>query len=179
MELKVRKFDDQIISSCEIIKKCHDHLSSILNDYDYKTCDRAKIDRNIVRMSVASDKIIDLILPIPSAGEIHGLPREATQFGDEPDVMIVDKDNPKWDFRPWFAEKSGALREAINKVMNYLETNPDDLVFHPTATTTPKKHISDMISHNMAEIEHMADAILSMIESGRLAITDVKLEEEE
>ncbi len=179
MELKVKKFNDLITQNCKIIKDSHSGLSSLLKDYDFKSQDRSQIDRNLVRMSVASQKIIDLILPIPSAGEIHGLPKEATQLGDEPDVLIVDKENPTWDFRPWFAEKAGRLKNAINRVMNDLETNPEDLKLHPSFPESPEKFLAGLIRLNMAEIEQKADTILSMVESGRLTVTDVKLEGEE
>ncbi len=179
MELKVKKFNDLITQNCKIIKDSHLDLSSLLKDYDFKSHDRALIDRNLVRMSVASQKVIDLILPIPSAGEIAGLPKEATQLGDEIDVLIVDKENPNWDFRPWFAEKAGRLKKAINKVINYLETDPQDLELHPSYPKTPEQFLAVLINLNMAEVKEKAETILSMVESGRLTVTDVKLDEEE
>ena len=93
-------------------------------------------------MSVASRRVLDLVAPLPSSGEIHGLPREATLLGDEPDVLIVDKENPKWDFRPWFTEKATVIGDSINKLMEYLETDPEEMAFGADAHMTPLENNS-------------------------------------
>lgn len=178
MELKVEKFNNLIIESCKKILGCHKDLTSLTNDYAFNKLDRASVDRNLVIVSVASQKLMDLVLPIPSSGEIHGLPKEATTLGIEPDVLIVNKDKPEWDFKPWFTEKVSAMKDAVNRLLEYLETDPKDVKLHPSASITSEAYLSGFISMNMSEIEHMANTILEMMLSGKLIVTDVKLEED-
>ena len=171
MELKVQRFEDHILGNCRIILECHRELTKVLEGFAPGQAGRANTDRSLVRMSVASQKVLDLVAPHPSSGEIHGLPKEATLYGNEPDVLIVDRENPSWDFRPWFTEKATVIRESLNELMANLEIGPDD-----------EEHLSLVrrrVRTNMAEIENKAEAILEMIESGRLNITDVKLEDDE
>jgi hypothetical protein len=68
MELKVEKFDSLIVENCKRIKKAHKGLTHLLRNYEYDHGERSQIDRNLVRLSVASQRITDLILPIPSTG---------------------------------------------------------------------------------------------------------------
>ncbi len=179
MDLKVEKYDDLIIESCKTVLHAYTDLNPILEDRKHNSEERGQIDRCLVRMTVASQKIIDLILPLPSSGEIHGLPRESTDAADDPDVLIVDKENQKFDFRPWFAEKTGALKRAIDSLMANLETNPEDVKIHPMADVTAVEHLRGMQKLNMSEILRKAETILEMVESGRISITDVRLDEED
>ena len=179
MELNVRKFNTHISHNCETIRLWSSQLTDLLRNYEFNPPERPKIDRALVSMSVASRRILDLVAPLPTAGEIHGLPREATLFGDEPDVQIVDKDNPTWDFRPWFTEKATVLYDSLNKLMEYLEPEHESLDFSANATTTPLEFVKSMIRSNLAEIEGMANAILNMIRSGRITVIDVKLDDDD
>mgnify|MGYP006288445511 FL=1 len=129
-------------------------------------------------MNLSSQKIIDLVFPIPNAGQIHGLPKEATKARYEADVIVVDREHPSWDFRPWFGEKSGSLKEAVNKLMDYLEAEYDSAVVTHLSEDEWEKYVGDMIRMHMADIEGYAKAILDMIESERLVIKDVKVEDE-
>ena len=179
MELNVRKFNAHISHNCEVIRDCHAELTDVLSDYDFNTVDRARIDRALVKMSVASRRVLDLVAPLPSSGEIHGLPREATLLGDEPDVLIVDKENPKWDFRPWFTEKATVIGDSLNKLMQYLETDPQGMEFGVDARMTPQEFVRSMIDSNLAEIGDKAQVILDMIRSGRITVVDVRLDDDE
>ena len=179
MDLKIQKFNDLITESCNILIDCHEKLSTYLEEFELGSRKKALVDRNLVMMSVSSQRIVDLVSPLPSTGEIIGLPEEATKFGDELDVLIVDKDNPNWDFRPWFTEKSTVIRDSVNKLLDHLERDPNEMDFQPYTKSTPEEFIRSMIRSNMAEIKDKANSILYMIQSERLSITDVKLESEE
>jgi len=179
VELNVRTFNAHISTNCEIIKQCQAELIASLDEYEYGTADRPKIDRALVRMAIASRRILDLVAPMPSAGEIHGLPREATLLGDEPDVLIVDKENPKWDFRPWFTEKTIVISDSLNKLMEYLETDPEEMAFATDARTTPLEFVRGMLRSNLAEIGDKAQLVLDMVRSGRITVLDVKLDDDD
>jgi len=179
MDLQVKEYNELIVDCCTIILQSHKNLESLLEEYDFHSSNRAEIDRNLISMAVASNKMLDLVHPLPTSGEIHGLPKEATTVDFQDDVLIVDKDHPKWNFVPWFKEKTIAIVEALKKLMEFLEQNPDKLNLHPKATMTPKQYINDMIGSYLREIPPYAQTILNMIESGRLSISNVRLEEEE
>ena len=98
---------------------------------------------------------------------------------DDPDVIVVDRENPSWDFRPWFGEKSGVLKEAVNKLMDYLETEYDPQVITHLSETEWEKSVGGMIRVNMREIKGKANALLEMIETDRLVIKGVRVEEQE
>jgi len=61
MELNVRKFNAHISTNCEIIKQCHTELTDVLSNYECSNLNRAEIDRALVRMSVASRRVLDLV----------------------------------------------------------------------------------------------------------------------
>ena len=96
-----------------------------------------------------------------------GLPEEMTQTGYELDVLIVDKDNPNWDFKPWFVEKATIIRDSVNKLIEHLESEIDP---------TEGDIFMSLLRSYMAEIKDKANSILYMIHSGRLSIADVKLD---
>ena len=181
MELNVTDYNEAIIKWCNTILGCHYNLLFLTEDYskDKVRENRALIDRNLVRMHLSAQKIIGLVFPIPNAGEIHGLPKEATMAADDPDVIVVDRENPNWDFRPWFGEKSGVLKEAVNKLMDYLETEYDPQVVTHLSETEWEKSVGGTIRSNMREIKGKANALLEMIETDRLVIKDVRVEEQE
>jgi len=181
VDLQVTDYNKAITEWCNTILACHYNLSFLTKDYnkDKVRENRALIDRNLVRMHLSAQKIIDLVFPIPNAGQIHGLPKEATMAEDEPDVIVVDREHPQWDFKAWFGEKSGALKEAVNKLMDYLEGEYDSIVVTHLSEEEWEKSIGGTIRSNMRQIEGKANALLEMIDSGRLVIKDVRVEEEE
>ena len=123
MELNVTDYNESVTQWCNTILCCHYNLFFLIEDYSKEKVreNRAFIDRNLVKVNLSAQKIIDLVFPLPNAGEIHGLPKEATMAEDEPDVIVVDGKFPQWDFKAWFGEKSGALKEAVNKLMDNLK----------------------------------------------------------
>lgn len=171
MELDVTNYDEAIAGWCKTILEAHKGLAFLTEDFSLQSVyeKRTTIDRNLIKMAVSSQRIIDLVFPIPNSGEIHGLPREATLLGDEPDIIVVDRDHPEWDFMPWFSEKSGALKTAINDLMEILES--------PSSLVSTESDVGQRVKSAMAGIEHKANAILEMIESGRLVIKDVKIDD--
>jgi hypothetical protein len=178
MEIEIKDFNEFIIKCCKTIKECYDNLQSLLKDYNYFSADRAKIDRNLVKMSIASQKMLNLVMPLPSVGEIHGLPKEATEGVWQPNVTIVDGEHPSWDFKAWFVEKTSRVKKAIDKLMEDLELNPRELQLNADVPVAAEEYVSEMIGLHMEEIHHVNNAILSMCSSGRLSVSEVKVEDD-
>lgn len=130
-------------------------------------------------MTISAENIVGLVYPIPNTGEIHGLPKEATMSEDDPDVIVVDKEHPQWDFKAWFGEKSGALKVAVNKLMQYLEMDYETMADFHMSVEEWEKYVGGMVRSNLRELEGKAKAILEMIEWDRLVIKDVRVEEED
>jgi hypothetical protein len=141
MDLRVNEYNDLIIDCCKIILQSHKSLESLLEEYDFDLSNRAGIDRNLIAMSVASNKMLDLVHPLPTSGEIHGLPKEATTEDFQDDVLIVDKDHPKWNFVPWFKEKTITIVDAVRELMELLERDPSKLNLKLKVAMTSKDYI--------------------------------------
>ncbi len=177
MELKVQNFDKFIQDQCKIIIDSASNLGPLFKSYDF--AEKSKIDRQIVKMTLAVQQIYSLAFPIPGSGEFHGLPKEITEAADDPDILVVDSENPGWDFGPWFRQKVSMTKKASNHLLEYYEKDPTELKVAPNSGTTPKKFIMWMLEHHLKSIKAYAEAILSMFESSRLKVRDVRLEEEE
>ena len=179
MDLQVNNYNEAVIEWCNTILKSHYNLSFLTkkNTEDTVRENRVLIDRNLIQMTLASQYLVGLVFSIPNAGEIHGLPREATQAADEPDVIVVDKEQPQKDFKSWYGEKSGILKDAVHRLMVYLELDYETKAASHMSKEEWEKFVGGMLRSNMREIEGKTNAILEMVESGRLVIKDVKVEE--
>jgi hypothetical protein len=179
MELKIKEFNNLIIHCCKTIQDSHGKLESILKNYDCQEADRSLIDRNLIKMCVASQKLMNLVLPVQSTGEIYGLPEEVTKLDLQDGLLIADKEHPDWDFKNWFKEKVSAIKDGVNELMEWLETDPEEYKIKATAQISAKEFITDMINSCMRRIHPYAQTILDMIRSGRLTVKNVRLEVEE
>jgi len=179
MKLNTTDYNKAVTDWCKTVLECHNNLSFLTEDYSHEgeLENRAYIDRNLIKMNLSAQKIIDLVFPIPNVGIIHGLPKEATRAADEPEVVVADRDHPEWDFKAWFGEKSGGLKKAVNNLMDYLEREYTPSEDTNLSESEWEEHIGEMIQMSMADIEGYANAILEVIESGRLVIKDVRVEE--
>jgi hypothetical protein len=179
MDLKVRKFNDMIVGSCSVIRESCRALYRLQKSYSYRSPDRSEIDRQLVRISVASQRLTDLVFPLPSAYEIHGIPREAFQSEEEPNVLVVDRDHPQWDFMPWFKEKICRVQNAVNSLLGDFETDPEDLQLPQHLSITPEVYLAKRIRIHIAKIDSLVDNLLHMLQSGRLTVSKVRLVKEE
>ncbi len=164
MELKVQNFDSFIQDQCKIIIDSASNLESLFKSYDF--AEKSKTDRQIVKMTLAVQQTYSLAFPTPE------------EFEDS-EILVVDIDHPNWDFKPWFREKVDRIKEPFDDMLQYYEKDPTEFKVAPNSGTTPKKFILEMLEHDLKTIKSYAEAILSMFESGRLKVRDVRLEEEE
>lgn len=88
---------------------------------------------------------------------------------------MVDREHPQWDLKARFGEKSGSLKEAVNKLMDHIEMEYDHKVVTHLSAEELEEAIGGMVRSNMREIEEKANAILEMIENERLVIKVVKV----
>ncbi len=77
-------------------------------------------------------------------GEIHSLPKETTTKDFQDNILIVDKDHPKWNFIPWFKEKTIAIVDALKELMELLEQNLSKL--NLKLTTPPIIMLYNMVN---------------------------------
>ncbi len=177
MELKVQNFDRFVQDQCKSIIDTARNLESLFKSYDF--AEKLKTDRQIVKMALAVQQICSIAFPTPGSAEFFGMPKEATEAADNPDILVVDIEHPNWDFRPWFKGKINSLRDGFEGLLENYEKDPNELKLAPNAGITSKEFLLGMLEHNMKAIRAYAGAVLSMFESGRLTVRDVRLEEEE
>ena len=175
MEIKWQDFNGTVLAECNKIAEYVNKLDSLLKDYCYQTPLKYKIDRTLVRLSIAAQRLMGLVMPIPSTGEIFGLPREATENADLPRPQLVHKDRPTWNYMSWFCEKITRIRQAVNRLMEELEKNPKKMGVNKKSWDSPEEYTKDGINLQLAEIRHVNQALLSLFESGELKITDVRI----
>jgi len=179
MKIEWQDFNEIVLNECNNVKRYTEELKSLLIDYCYNTPLRSKIDRTLVKLSITSQKLMDLVMPIPSTGEIFGLPQEATSNADLPKPILVHKDRTGWDYMPWFCEKVTRIRQAVNRLMQELEKNPEEIEINSTFWNSPVDYIKDGIELQLDEMRHVNDALLTLFKSGELSIGDVEIIDED
>jgi hypothetical protein len=176
MDLEVTTFDDEIVAHCKAILENIASFQKLLGFYN--PSEKEKGDRIVVQLVYAIQSISKIILPALSTGEIQGLPREATEAAEEPDVMIVNKEQPDWDFRPWFYEKFGSVQRGIEGLIGAYETDLSKLQLAPNSGMTPLQYIVDQLKYHLRTMKIYTEAILEMFESEKLTVKDVRLRED-
>jgi hypothetical protein len=116
----------------------------------------------------AADDLVELGLPTPSSGEVHGLPKSAT--GPFRRVLYTHADNPQWDFAAWYVEKTTHLKQCIKRAITAWRamTGTELRGAHDTvdgAAADLARHLDDAQSY--------AERILDEVASNRLRITAI------
>lgn len=175
MELKIENFDIYLQSEChKIIKHCAEFEKQLRY---YSTSEKGKSDRILILLLHAVQRIAKVIFPAIGAGEFFDLPKEATDAADNPEVIIVDRENPDWDFRPWFFEKFNMVKRASEELLEVYETDAQSLTLAPNSGMTPIQFLTEKMQFQLKTIRSYSEAILQMLESGRLSVRDVRIEE--
>ena len=177
MELKVQNFDRFVQDQCKSIIDTARNLESLFKSYDF--AEKLKTDRQIVKMALAVQQICSIAFPTPGSAEFFGMPKEATEAADNPDILVVDIEHPNWDFGPWFREKVERIKEPFDDLLQYYEKDLNEFKVAPNNPLNSKEFIIEMLERDLKTIKAYAEAVLSMFESGRLKVRDVRLEEEE
>lgn len=175
MELNVPTFDSFIQNECRKIQEYISSLKSLFERYGFKK--KVKTDWLMIQISVSVQNLCKIAFPTPASAEFFEMPKEATDAADDPDVIVVDKENPSWDFKPWFQEKTNNIKQAFEGLLEYYEKNPREITLAPNAGISSEQFLRERLAHEIQTIEAYAGAILSMFESGRLTVKDVRLEE--
>ena len=177
MELKTQNFDRFILRQCADILGHSTSLQNLLRNSSSQ--EKSKADRVMVQLTLSVQNLCKIAFPTPSSAEFFGMPKEATDAADDPDVIVVDSERPEWDFKPWFQEKTNNIRQAFESLLEDYEKNPRELVLAPNAGISSQQYIQERLDREIQTITAYAEAIRSMFESGRLTVRDVRLVEED
>ena len=177
MELKTQNFDRFILQQCTDILRHSTSLQKLLNNSSSQ--EKSKADRMMVQLTLSVQNLCKIAFPTPSSAEFFGMPKEATDAADDPDVIMVDSERPEWDFKPWFQEKTNNIRQAFESLLEHYEKNPRELALAPNAGISPEQFIQERLDREIQTIKAYTEAIRSMFESGRLTVRDVRLVEED
>jgi hypothetical protein len=175
MDLQIQNFDQFIREQCSNIEKYCSSLEPLCKKIDYQ--DKSITDRLMIKLSLSVQHLCNIAFPTPASAEFFGMPRENTEASDKPDVIVYDNDHPQWDFKPWFQEKVNNIRQGFEGLLEYYEKNPGNFTLAPNAGISADQFIHERIHHDLKIIKAYAEAVLSMFESQRLNVRDVRLEE--
>ncbi len=176
MELKVKNFDKFIQLQCKDIIESVSSLEKLFKGYSPR--EKQETDRLMIKLALSVQNLSRIAFPAIGSGEFFGLPKENTDAVDEPDIIVVDRDNPNWDFRPWFAEKTNKIKHAFEGLLENYEIDISEVTLAPNSGVKPIDFIYDKLRFETKILTAYSEAILNMFESGRLSVRDVKLEEE-
>ena len=133
----------------------------------------------MIQLSLSLQNLCKVVFPTPSSAEIIGMPREATSSADDPDIIVMDKEHLQWDFKPWLQEKTNDVRLGFEGLLEYYEKDPKELKLAPGARVSSEQFVQERLVSEIQTIIAYTEAILSMFESGRLMVRDVKLKDED
>ncbi len=173
MKLHMEHLNERIITRCRKLSDAIVACTALLPGFD--PSEKQQIDRLMVVMAHAVISVKQMVFPSLSSGEIHGLPREMTESSMDPDVVIKDAQNPGWDFKPWFHEKLNNAEKAYWKLLRIYEADPEVLKMTLGTKSTSIEHMVEEMRRELQIMHVYAEAILDMMESGRLTVSDVRL----
>ena len=176
MELKVKNFDEFIQLQCKDIIESVSSLEKLFKRYS--PGEKQETDRLMIKLALSVQNLSKIPFPAIGSGEFFGLPKENTDAADEPDIIVVDRDNPNWDFRPWFAEKTNKIKQGFEGLLENYEIDISEVTLAPNSGEKPIDFIYDKLRFGTKTLTAYSKAILNMFESGRLSVRDVRLEEE-
>ena len=126
MELKVKNFYKIIQKQCRDITGSATSLNK--NFMRYNPWEKQETDRLMIRLALSVQNLTKIAFPAIGSGEFFGLDKENT---DEPDVIVADRENPQWDFKPWFAEKTNNIKQAYEALLENYEIDISEVVLAP------------------------------------------------
>ena len=132
MELKVQNFDRFVQDQCKSIINSASNLEPLFKFYDF--AEKSKIDRQMIKMTLAVQQICSIAFPTPGSGEFP-------EAADNPDILVVDIEHPYWDFKPWFREKVNMIKGAFDDLLQYYEKDPNEFKLPPNNPLSSKEFI--------------------------------------
>lgn len=108
------------------------------------------------------ESMVELALPTPSSGELHGLPRRATttHFSS---ILIRHIDSPDWDFSTWYAEKLLAAKSNARRAV---------IIWQNDRKLQQEDSREDLRSA-LDACQAYASAVTEFVEAGKLRLTEV------
>ena len=169
MNISIKDYKGNALAACEKIVECTTRLNVLLKDFNFQN-DRAKIDRNLVDLNVYSQRLSDLLMPIPYNNSNLNVLGDSKKPTLTQSPIIIDKENPNLDFKDWFCEKITRIDIAIKRLMDNLAQPPDEY---------SKNYIQSINNFHLAEISQLAKNIFELFLSGRLLIQDLIVKPDE
>jgi len=119
-------------------------------------------DRLLLTLLVDSRHLLDFVAPLKSVGEIHGMPKHATDGADRPEPIVFRKEDPSKDFGPWWLEKTSRIHAALFMLAEWLQQEPSELN-------------ASLINLRIGETNHVISSVIQLLEDD-LIIREVKIE---
>lgn len=120
--------------------------------------------KTLLKLLADSRRLLNFVAPILTTGEIHGLPKSATEADKRPAPIVFREEDPSRDFGNWWYEKTSRVHARLFELV--------DLLDRPDSETR-----QESIRLNVDETEMLLKSILQLLGED-LRIREVKAEEE-
>lgn len=143
----------QIMTACTLLRKA------------LEESDLPNIAPDLLTIYVAVDELLELAVPTPSEGEIHGLPKMATTTHFSR-LTFKHADNPDWDYQPWFAGKIVATKDHIRRAIEVWREFQEG----------PDQKLREELLRHVTNCQTYADLVYQEVINDRLEITELSAE---
>lgn len=156
-----------------ILEDCK-RIEPMLMAYLNETDKRPEISAELLRILSNALGAYELLQSNKSAGEFHGLPREACSSDVDPQVAIRHIERPAdWDFHPWLLEKLNAMQSAAQELVKEWLTDVNSISLREGSPITPREWLRSGILRQFRELQDKAKTIFEEICSDRLQIQSI------
>ena len=121
------------------------------------------IDRLLVALLCHSRRLLDVVAPLKSVGEIHGLPKPYTDGAGRPEPIIFREQDPSRDFGPWWLEKTGRIHGRLFELAEKLDGPRSDTDM-------------SLIRLSISEILHLSGSVIELLNED-LRIREVRFDD--
>jgi len=140
----------QILTACTLVKNA-------LGERD-----TPELADELLTIYSALDDLLELALPTPSEGQLHGLPKKATTTHFST-LLFRHVDNPDWDYRTWFAEKTIKARDYLRQAVQTWQDFREE----------PTPELCESLSRHIDNCQTYAGLVYQEVLNGRIEIKEL------
>jgi len=78
-------------------------------------------DKILLKLLADSRRLLNFVAPILTTGEIHGLPKSATEADKRPAPIVFREGDPSRDFGAWWYEKTSRVHVRLFELVDLLD----------------------------------------------------------
>ena len=156
-----------IVHKAAGILEIHKRVAGKLEGYPETEKKRPDIAYELLKMLVLADELLECVHPSESAGQIHGLPKEAVAGSRK---AYEFSNEIGWDFGPWFQEKAYYLKKGVLDLFMYWDMDPSEVTLVEDAPVTPVQWLKTGLEHGLSGVKAYAETIFNMTYNNKIAV---------